>query len=66
MSIWHFFKGTYSFFSKYIKHLQITNLLQLKYNKNTVIKASTNGEMLHIYDAYLFHWFLSPECLFLK
>ena len=35
----------------------MTNLLQVKHNKNTIIKARANGEMLNIYEPYFFHWF---------
>ena len=35
----------------------MTNLLQLKHNKNTIIEALANGVMLNIYEVYFFHWF---------
>ena len=42
--------------------MQLLKYFTIKYPTFT-IDISANGEMLHIYDAYLFHWFSSRKCL---
>ena len=61
-----------------LKHLQVPDLSQPNITKVQLLKhftlqyptftldISANGEILHINNAYLFHWFSFHKCLILK